>query len=254
MMLLTGSTSAVSEPRIPRVLADKLARFACQQVNFDMPVDLSKIAASLGVIEILDTELIEDGRTIWVDGKPRIELRADRPATRKRFTLAHEIGHILLERDQSVVRRTQGLDRNGVETLCDWTAASILMPRAWVQRYAERDHYNLSLLRLVAHRADVSLSAAAVRLAEVGGRTCILLRFQRAPKRWVVVGHAAVPTEYRGTIKIPRETSLLIDGLWNRRDTWLDVELTVGGRPLLAHAHLDRSGETCVALVTSLKP
>ena len=131
-----------------------------------MPIDLSKIAASLGVLEILDTELTEDGRTTWVDGRPRIELRADRPVTRKRFTLAHEIAHILLELDQSVVRRTQGLDRNGVETFCDWTAASILMPRTWVQRYAERDHYNLSLLRLVAHRADVSLSAAAVRLAE----------------------------------------------------------------------------------------
>ena len=64
-------------------------------------------------------QLTEDGRTTWVDGKPRIELRKDRPATRMRFTLAHEIAHVLIERDQTVARRTQGLNHDDVEILCD---------------------------------------------------------------------------------------------------------------------------------------
>ena len=140
-----------------------------------------------------------------------------------------------------------------VETLCDWIAASILMPRSWIQRFADQRHYNLSLIRLVANRADVSLSAAAVRLAEVGARTCMLLRFQRTPRRWVVVGQAAVPAQYHGALGITPETSSLIDSLVSRRDTWQDLTLTVPEQLLHAHAHVDRSGKTCIALITSLE-
>ena len=219
----------------------------------EVPVDLQKLAESLGVTEVLLTELVEDGRTTWIDGRPKIELRADRPATRTRFTLAHEIAHILVAQDQTVARRTQGLDHDVLETLCDWVAAALLMPREWMQRFADRDNYNLSLLRLVANSADVSLSAAAVRLAEVGGRTCMLLRFQRAPKRWVVVGHAGVPKEFIGNLEVPAETCLLLDGLVTWRDTWHDLTLKSRKRYLVARAHLDRSGQTCIALVTSLE-
>lgn len=253
MNLTTGSIFAVVEPRISKGLAENLAQLACQQDPLDVPVDLERIAESLGVIETVATELTEDGRTTWVDGRPRIELRADRPTTRMRFTLAHEIAHVLIERDRTVARRTQGLNHDDVEILCDWIAASILMPRAWIQRYAERSLYNLSLIRLVAHRADVSLSAATVRLAEVGGRTCMLLRLQRSPRRWVVVGHAAVPSEYHGVLEVPPESSSLIDGLVSRRDTWRELVLSVRGQTLRAHAHLDRSGKTCLALITSFQ-
>lgn len=244
----------MAEIRIQKGLAESLARLAAPQESFGMPVDLPKLARSLGVTEIVMEELTEDGRTIWDDRGPRIELRADRPEARTRFTLAHEIAHVLIERDQTVARRTQGLDHDEVETLCDWIAASILMPRDWVRRYAERSEYNLSLVRLVARRADVSLSAAAVRLAEVGGRVCMLLRLQRAQRRWLIVGHAAVPREYHGTLELTPESSLLIDNLANRRDTWQELSFTVPGQVLPAHTHIDRSGDTCLALVTSLDP
>ena len=240
----------MAERRIQKGLAENLAQIASQ--GDEIPVDLPRLAESLGVTEILLTELVEDGRTTWVDGRPRIELRADRPAARMRFTLAHEIAHVLVAQDQTVARRTQGLDHDVLETLCDWVAASILMPRDWMQRFAERDDYNLSLLRLIANHADVSLSSAAVRLSEVGGRTCMLLRLQRAPRRWVVVGHAGVPREYVGTLEVTSETSLLLDNLESRRDTWRDLTLTAHRKNLVASAHVDRSGQTCIALITSL--
>lgn len=243
----------MADRRIPTGLAESIAHLASQRRTPTLPVDLLKIAESLGVSEILTAEMTEDGRTTWVDGKPRIELRIDRPATRMRFTLAHEIAHVLIERDQTVARRTQGLGHDGVESLCDRIAASILMPRDWILRYAERNHYNLSLIRLVAHRADVSLSATAVRLAEVGGRTCMLLRFQRAPKRWVVVGHAAVPPEYHGALEATPETSSLIDSLAYRRDTWQELTLTAAGTTLHTRAHIDRNEKTCLALITAIE-
>ncbi|HVL28616.1 MAG TPA: ImmA/IrrE family metallo-endopeptidase [Acidimicrobiales bacterium] len=202
--------------------------------------------------EIVRTSMVEDGRTTWNNGRPRIELRADRLPQRTRFTLAHEIGHILIAQDETVARRTHQLKGDAIEKLCDWIATSILMPRVWIADYGRRDRYNLSLLRLIAHKADVSLSAAAVRLAEVSDRTCVLLRWQRGPNRWLVIGQAAVPRQYSGGIQAPPETSAAFEELPNRRDTWREITLQAGETSLVAAAHLDRCGGTCVSLLTSL--
>lgn len=133
---------------IERGLADRLVS-AVAELGGGVPVDLDRVADALGVSAIVRAPMIEDGRTTWEEGRSRIELRDDRPAERAPFTLAHEIGHILIARDQTVARRTRDLHADDVETLCDWIAASILMPRRWAAGYAGRDQYNLSLLRLV---------------------------------------------------------------------------------------------------------
>jgi len=248
----TGLTSRVADRPIERGLADRLAH-AVEQLGGGVPVDLEQLAQALGVSEIVRTEMVEDGRTTWNAGRPRIELRGDRSPQRSRFTLAHEIGHVLLAGDETVARRTHRLEGDELERTCDWIAASILMPRSWIEAYARRDRYNLSLLRLIAHKADVSLSAAAVRIAEVSDRTCMLLRWQRAPSRWLVIGQAAVPREYSGGLQATPQTSTMLDTLPNRRDTWSDITLDAAERPLVATAHLDRSGSTCVSLITSLR-
>lgn len=236
-----------------RGLADRLVS-TVDRLNGDVPVDLERLAHELGVQEIVRTSMVEDGRTTWIDGRPRIELRSDRPHQRSRFTLAHELGHILIARDERVARRTHALESDEVETLCDWIAASILMPRQWVSRYAPREKYNLSLLRVIANKADVSLSAAAVRLAEVSGRTCVLLRWQRTPQRWLVIGQAAVPRQFSGGLQATPETTAALDALPNRRDIWQEITLDAGGVALAATAHVDRSGSTCLTLLTSLRP
>ena len=238
---------------IERGLADRLVS-AVGQLGGGVPVDLEQLARALGVSETVRTSMVEDGRTTWVGGRPRIELRGDRSPQRSRFTLAHEIGHILIARDETVARRTHQLEGDDVEKLCDWIAASILMPRSWIADYARRDQYNLSLLRLISNKADVSLSAAAVRLAEVTDRTCMLLRWQRGPSRWLVIGQAAVPRQYSGGLHATPETSAVFDKLPNRRDSWREITLESGESTLLAAAHVDRSGSTCVSLLTSLRP
>jgi Zn-dependent peptidase ImmA (M78 family) len=243
----------VADRPIERGLADRLVS-AVELLHSDVPIDLELLARELGVREIARTPMVEDGRTTWVEGRPRIELRSDRPHQRSRFTLAHEIGHILIARDERVARRTRALQSDDVETLCDWIAASILMPRPWMSKYARRERFNLSLLRMIANRADVSLAAAAVRLAEVSGRTCVLLRWQRSSERWLVVSQAAVPREYSGGLQATSETNAAFDVLPKRRDTWRQITLDAGDVALEATAHVDRSGSTCLTLLTSLRP
>lgn len=238
---------------LPRGLAENLAHYIAKDAQLDVPIDLAKLARLLGVSSIKEADMVEDGRTLWTSGTPSIELRQDRPRERQRFTLAHEIAHVLIEAKQTVAHRTYRFTHDDVETLCDQIAAAILMPRDWISRYADRAEFNLSLIRLIAHKAEVSLAAAVVRLAEVSDRMCILLRLQRAPKRWVVVGHAAVPADLHGEIELTPETSLVFDKLPIRRDRWQKIILASPRGLLEANAHIDKVGNTCLALVTSLE-
>lgn len=244
----------MTERNLPRGLAENLAHFVSRDLDLEVPVDLHVLASALGVTQIREMSMVEDGRTIWHGAVPTIELREDRPLARKRFTLAHEIAHVLIEAKQTVAHRSLGLSHDDTETLCDQVAAALLMPRSWISQYSRRSSFNLSLLRLIAHRADVSLAAAAVRLAEVSGRTCMLLRLQRAPKRWVIVGHAAVPLDIHGQLEVVPETSALFDALPKRRDCWKRIAFETPHGTFQADAQVDRAGDSCLALITSLMP
>ncbi|OGK13121.1 hypothetical protein A3A93_04135 [Candidatus Roizmanbacteria bacterium RIFCSPLOWO2_01_FULL_38_12] len=103
--------------------------------------DLIEIAKSLG-IEVFESDVSEypniDGLLEYVDEKgkaePKIFLNKDRPETRKRFTLAHEIGHYVLHKNDKVRYRIDELDYSDnaedtkLETEANYFAAVLLVP------------------------------------------------------------------------------------------------------------------------------
>jgi Zn-dependent peptidase ImmA (M78 family) len=125
---------------------------------------LESLAKKLGVAEIMQARLPCDG-AISTDGNARVSiiLNSLSPPSRQRFTLAHEIGHLML---WGFVRKDTkcGADRE-LERTCDAIAAELLLPSERVASYARGlggpSPYNL---KLVAQRFGVSLQAAAVRL------------------------------------------------------------------------------------------
>jgi Zn-dependent peptidase ImmA (M78 family) len=234
-------------------LAEHLAKSMLSGIDAFPPINLDVLAERLGVREIRDSPLKEDGRTTWQTGRPVIELREDRPATRRRFTLAHELAHVLIARDRtrSVYRASQMSDESE-EALCDWVAAAVLMPYEWIKPYASREMLNLSLLRLVAHRAEVSLSAAAVRIAEVGRRTCMFLQWRRVGDHWGLTTRAAVPKQLSGYLELDDATAQTLNELTACRDSWHQVFLTSDGFAFSGRAQLDRTATNCLMLITQL--
>lgn len=239
------------ESSIERGLAEALVQQLQRDLPNAPPVDLHRVASHLGVTAVRWDRITEEGRTVWGKDGPVITLRTDRPPARSRFTFAHELAHVLLATDGLTRRRRKSLHSDDEEILCDWIAAALLMPRGWVRPYAERDRYTLSLLRLVAQRAEVSLSAAAVRLSEVGRRPCILLRWRRED-RWILAGQAGVPRDLVGYFEVTADTSSILDRMPNRRDTWQALSLTLDGAELRGRAHVDRQYRTCLTLFTEL--
>lgn len=76
------------------------------------------------------------GATHWSRGVWAITVNADEPLTRQLFTLAHEFKHALdaptADLLYPAVRDLTSEQR--AEQVCDYFAASLLMPRAWVKR------------------------------------------------------------------------------------------------------------------------
>jgi Zn-dependent peptidase ImmA (M78 family) len=64
-----------------------------------LPVPVVKICRNLGIVVKFNDELsdkINSGQCTIIDGQPFIFIAPDCPPQRRRFTIAHELGHILL--------------------------------------------------------------------------------------------------------------------------------------------------------------
>ncbi len=222
-----------------------------------MPIDPEAIAAELGVKSVRSAEMLEDGKLTWDEvGEPCIEFNARRPRSRQRFTIAHEIAHLLISRDAKDSFRSLATRSNDEEALCDAFAGALLMPRSWIEQVVQTWHggqVDLNLLRYVSHHAAVSMSAAAVRITEVSGTTCALLRWQRTVSGWICTYQAAVPPSFHGRVRLDETAIAQIESSGIRRTTALVLALQFDGRPITVDAQVDRDERGVLMLIRSFE-
>ena len=126
---------------------------------------LRLIAANLGVADIIKEQLPFEGGIFDQDGKTIIKLNAFSSIVRQRFTLAHELAHLIFMQRFSTI--ADCMEDPDLETACDRLAADLLMPRE------ETTEYLLGLgppspENLRVERFGVSLHVAARRLGDLG--------------------------------------------------------------------------------------
>lgn len=95
---------------------------------------LTEIAEALGMSIILDKidgdgYLIEFGRSC-----AEILVKADAESTRRRFTIAHELGHWVVNRSMEKCACRSSKTSN-IESWCNRFAASLLLPTSWIYRF-----------------------------------------------------------------------------------------------------------------------
>lgn len=158
--------------------AELFAYKAWETLRLEAPVDLSIITDKLG-IEVHEREFVEeiDGIYLRLPGAPpliAINSLYTKPLVRKRFTLAHEIGHHLLSHRISPGKRlfffdTSKTRRTTMEFACDRFAALLLMPERLARQYYEELSYNSERrISIMAERFGVSSWALRRRLIELG--------------------------------------------------------------------------------------
>ncbi|MGW5973560.1 helix-turn-helix domain-containing protein [Streptomyces sp. NPDC055186] len=124
-------------------------------------VDVAKIGLPEGI----------DGAAWQADGFRLIMIARTRVPTRQRFTLAHELGHILARDAQDLLTETHltpGHQKDLTEVRANVFAAHLLMPRSEIEAaVAAGGLSDEHLTSLVVH-FQVSPSALAARLSQLG--------------------------------------------------------------------------------------
>jgi len=148
------------------------------QFTREVPVNVELLAMSLG-IDVVYSNL--DNETSGIikkekDGRFKIIVNDNHPETRKRFTIAHELGHYFLHRhligngisDNCAYRSsTAGMYANTdigrhEETEANRFAATILMPYKAIKRLQEEERINDPAS--IAQKLGVSKQAYCIRM------------------------------------------------------------------------------------------
>jgi len=124
---------------------------------------LESTAKGLGISEIVREEMPFDGGIFETGGgRLVVKINSSSPAVRQRFTLAHEVGHLLLSSWAGGKNCTN--DRN-LEGACDAIAAELLMPAQETTFFVKQQREaSPERLKAVADAFAVSLHSAALRV------------------------------------------------------------------------------------------
>jgi hypothetical protein len=160
---------------------DIVAGVFSQREHWEVPIDLVEIANQCGVSSISRRPLEVSGMVTKGANGYDITLNSnERLLSRQRFTLAHEIAHIVLSQEtgneiteshREVGENTRGR-RDSLEKLCDTLAAQFLMPRALFLQYAPP--WNVGSIPRLARQFETSILATAIRFAELMPTACVL--------------------------------------------------------------------------------
>lgn len=236
-------------------MGESIAEDIRKHYRLTHPVDLTKLAFALGVVSLEEKTMTEDGRLSWVDGLPRIDINSDRPVARQRFTLAHEIAHLILESSsyEAVYRSPAQQDKK--ERMCDSIAAALLMPKEWVQFECRNGNgaIDLRLIRRIASGAETSMSAAASRVNQITGKTCCLLRWGKSGDAWTCLFRAGLPFELSAMqASVPPEAVQILNGLEFSVTVWRQIMISFGNNNYRAHAQISRDSKGCLMLIREL--
>lgn len=142
-----------------------------------LPVDPIRIAKQMGISVFAEPELATVGASgdCYFDSKgfPVIRYNPNEPATRQRFTIAHELGHILMGHIQPGQRAHRDPLRSydeyyerPMERQANDFAAQLLMPESVVKMIAK----NTPSSRELARQFNVSPDAMGYRVKNLGVR------------------------------------------------------------------------------------
>ncbi|HEV7769439.1 MAG TPA: ImmA/IrrE family metallo-endopeptidase [Solirubrobacterales bacterium] len=232
---------------------DKLAAWVLRQTGTTKtPVPVDRLALRLGVDRIVRKPLDgDDGRVGVLDGRLVVWVRPDAPLVRRRFTVAHEIGHLLLadpSLDQRAIRRARGSDTE--ERFCDRFAEALLMPADRLRAMYSDQPQDLDTLQRCAALFQVSQAAALLRLRSCLGWSRSLLRWTATREGMSLASVTGWEPEPRATVRSASATRDVVElALGDRSGKAVWLPLSVQGEEIEVRTELAPARSGGVALV-----
>ncbi len=161
---------------------DRSRNFLKKYGNGVFPVEVTKLAKKAGV-EVQEREFNKDISGLLKreskDGHPIIIVKASEQPARRRFTIAHELGHYVLHAagplyiDSNIqevyFRDKNSSEANNIEEIqANGFAAELLMPaedvKEQIKLYKNTNSDTDEIVQKLAKRYDVSVTAMAIRI------------------------------------------------------------------------------------------
>lgn len=165
-----GTSSGISS-------ATNFARRVCRLHNLSPPIDIYALTRSRAEIEEIPfpPNFEADGATVYlkVPGKTtKVFINKGKNQRRRRFSLAHELGHIIIPWHTGNIVDIAGFDDSGdatyrrFEAEANRFASEILMPHDWMLNLCAISKSPDEMMRQISDTCDVSIHAAFIRLKE----------------------------------------------------------------------------------------
>lgn len=168
-----------------RFIINKAKQLLKQFGEQSAPIDVENICKKLGIL-FIEKELDDNvsGFLLFKGPQPYIVINTNHKTTgRRRFTIAHELGHFLLHKNQhvhvlnddliSIIKfrdetSTLGVDVEEIEA--NRFAAELLMPEELIINYIDENNLTLISEGVITRMADdfqVSIAALSIRLSKL---------------------------------------------------------------------------------------
>ena len=149
-------------------VAETQAAMLRDAMHVDGPPVPDSVVTGFPRVEVVRRDpFVAAGATMWSHGRWTIVVKSSDSQQRQRFTLADEFKHVLDHPFVSVLY--PGADgapsHRRAEEMCNYFAASLLMPRGWVRECWRHGPQDTAVL---ARRFNVSSAAMRIRLSQVG--------------------------------------------------------------------------------------
>lgn len=193
---------------------DEFADFLLRAAGItEPPVDVEHLARHLGVDGIVSRRLDrEEGRLQLRDSDALIVLNTDMSRARRRFTIAHEIGHLVLADPRfDLAPLCAKRSFRTEEHFCDRLAEALLMPASWIVDRYDQLPQCLSTMLDCTSRFGVSAAAAAVRLQRILRWSRSLLRFRLCRDEWTLLSVTAWQPEPRAEVSATEATRAVLE-------------------------------------------
>ncbi len=180
-----------------KVIGTRRAKREAKQLTssigpLDKPTDVETAGKWLGAIVVSEPMEGVDGCIAMDDTHAIIFVNSlVTHAGRRRFTIAHELGHLVLHRDvlrfrPEVLEDIEHPGSGKAEIEANTFASELLMPEELVVGDIREDEPCLELAEAIAEEYDVSLTAAAVRMVELNDYRCALVFSQDGKIQWFI--------------------------------------------------------------------
>lgn len=158
-------------------------------LNIEEAIDIEDLISKMN-IRLVTTDL-EEGilGASKVEGIKRLIVISSRVYNeeQRRFTLAHELGHILIHRG------THYSSKEDFVTICtskqkedeaDRFAVELLLPNRIIGNIIRENDINFELIKRIAQKYKTSLTSTAIRVAELTNENIILLYHKNNIIKW----------------------------------------------------------------------